>query len=47
MFAKETSPPRHLQSLEALKYPQEARQREIQSSFESPGWVDILVVGLV
>ena len=44
VFAKETSPPRHLQSLQALKYPQETRQREIQSYFESPGWVDILFV---
>lgn len=44
MFAKGKSPPRHLQSLQALKYPQETRQRETQSYFESPGWVDLLFV---
>lgn len=44
MFAKGISPPRHLQSLQALKCQQEAQQREIQSYFEFPGWVDILFV---
>lgn len=39
VFAKGKSPPRHLQSLQALKYPQELGKEKC-SYFVSPGWVE-------
>lgn len=47
VFAKGKSPPRHLQSLQALKYSQETQQREIQLLWVTfRGWIYCLF-GLV
>lgn len=47
VFAKGISPPRHLRSIQALKYPQERQQREIGVTLSFPGGWTYCWFGLV